>query len=118
MPYTWVDPDIFLDHQNVQIYYIYMDDNTHNPVREFWYGFYTTCADEIDDGSFDIRDVEELLTPETRAACHGDHQAILTALIDAGFLQSCGFMIDGYLCDSASRIRDAVNARMQATTTT
>jgi len=120
MPYVWTEPDVFFTHNGVTIYYIYTDDCADSPVREFWYGFYSTCGDEIDDGSFDIRDVKELLPPETQQECHDDHRAILTALIDAGFLTECGFMIDGRLCDSASLIRYGVNAytdRQQARST-
>ena len=108
MPYTWTEPDVFLSHKGVDIYYIYMDDCADNPVREDLYGFYSTCADETDEGSFDIRDVEDLLSPETLAACNDDDSAILTALIDAGFLTTQGFMIDGMLYEYAGSIRVAV----------
>jgi hypothetical protein len=110
MPYVWTDPDVFLSHKGVDIYYIYQDDLADNPVREYWYGFYTTCADEIDEGSFDIRDVAALLPPDSRAACGNDHRALLMALIEQGLLTDSGFIIDGFLCDNAQSIREAVEA--------
>ena len=113
MPYVWTEPDPILSHQGVEIYYIYQDDNAANPVREHWYGFYDTCADELDEGSFDIREVEALLPPETLASCYGDHRTLLMTLIEQGFLTSCGFLIDGYLCDNAQSIREAVEAHTQ-----
>jgi len=112
MPYTWTEPDIFLSHQGVDIFYIYMDDCADNPIREDIYGFYSTCADETDEGSFDIRDVEDLLSPETLAACNDDDAAILTALIDAGFLTANGFMIDGVLYEYTGSIREAAMKSM------
>jgi hypothetical protein len=108
MPYAWIDPDPVLTYHDVTIYYLYQDDFYENPVREFWYGFFSTCADEIDSGSFDIRDVVALLPPETRAVCEHDHQSILKALIDAGVLDPNGFLINGCRCDTATSIRDAV----------
>ena len=109
MPYVWTEPDVLLSHQGVKIDFNYQDDGADNPPREFWYGFFSSCADDLDEGSFDIREVEALLPAETRRACRGDHRAFLMALIDAGFLTAYGFMIGGYLCDNANSIRDAVN---------
>ncbi|MHB9130380.1 MAG: hypothetical protein ACYDBB_04715 [Armatimonadota bacterium] len=110
MPYHWINPDVVLSHQGVDIFYIYQDDHADNPVREYWYGFSSICADETDDGAFDIREVEALLPSELQAACRNDHRATLMVLIDQGFLTACGFIIDGYLCDNAQSIREAVEA--------
>lgn len=30
MPYIWTDPDIFLSHKGVDVYFIYMDDCANN----------------------------------------------------------------------------------------
>ena len=108
MPYVWTDPEVFLSYQGVEIYAIYAEDDHANPAREFWYGFYETCSDDDDEGASDIREVTGLLDPATLTACQDDHKAILKALIDAEFLQSHGFIVDGYLCDNANSIRDAV----------
>lgn len=112
MPYAWTNPDVFLSHRGVDIYYLYQDDFVDNPTREFWYGLYPTCSDGLGDGTFDIRDVELLLAPELRYRCRQDHQAILTALIDAGILTETGFLLDGQCYDQASRIRRAALAHL------
>jgi hypothetical protein len=110
MPYAWTDPAIFLAHHGVTIYNIYLDDYFLNPVREYWYGFDSTCADELAAGSFDIRDVEELLPPETCSACHDDPKELIAALIDNGCITSHGILIDDVLYDNSCSIREAVMA--------
>ena len=108
MPYTWIEPDIFLSHKGIDVYYLYIDDCVDNPQREYWYGFYSNCSDGLAEGSFDIREVIAVLPPATRALCGDDHAAICTALIDIGVLTNAGFIIDGLLCDNANTIREAV----------
>jgi hypothetical protein len=111
MPYLWTDPDVVLSHKGVDVYYTYPDDMAENPPSEHRFGFSLTCTDDCDDYAFDLHDVAPLLPVETRDACQGDAEALITALIDAGFLTEDGFVIDGALYDNAASIRTAVAAR-------
>lgn len=53
MPYVWVEPETFLEHNGVIIYHVYKNDNI-NDVRSCWY-----TIDITENSAFDIRDLPE-----------------------------------------------------------
>lgn len=53
MPYVWVEPETFLEHNGVTIYHVYRNDNI-NDVRCYWY-----TVDITENTAFDIRDLPE-----------------------------------------------------------
>ena len=110
MPYTWTDPDVFISHGGVDVFNVYPDNCANDPPSECRFGFDPACADDCDDRVFDVDDVTPLLPVATRMACAGEAAALITVLIDAGYLTADGFVIDGKLHTDARSIRLAVAA--------
>lgn len=108
MPYLWTDPDVFLSHGGVDVYYIYPDDLANDPPRERRFGFDPVCSDDCDEFAFDVDDVALLLPDERRALCAGDTTTLLMALIDTGVLTAEGVVINGETYTDAASIRAAV----------
>jgi len=56
MPYGWIDPEPFLTHKDITVYYTYKDDDYSNQLT-YWYttDFTHTCSDNEYD--FDVREL-------------------------------------------------------------
>ena len=37
MPYGWIDPEVFIEHNGMTVYHVYKDDEISQGCREFWY---------------------------------------------------------------------------------
>ncbi len=86
MPYvsTYTEPDIFLTHNDVNIYHIYKDDDLDEGIRTYWYGYDEDC-DDSGTSSFDIRELSNYDKDEDP-----DHKDILIEAIELGLLTSEG----------------------------
>lgn len=88
MPYAWVEPDVFMEHKGVKIYYVYWDDLIDMPPREYQCGYSELCDDSGCD-TFDVRDLAGMLG----MPCPGSEEEIrqvIAAAIDAGVLTQDG----------------------------
>lgn len=82
MPYQWIDPDLFLEHNGVAVYHCYDDSDSMT-----WYWYTTNPADcQVDEpitgeSQFDIRDLSQAgLNMDDRE----QHRLIITQAIEAG----------------------------------
>jgi hypothetical protein len=61
MPYEWVDPELFLEHEGVAVYHCYDDDNM---VSTYWYTTEITDCNvdtpELEGFQFDVRELPHL----------------------------------------------------------
>ncbi|MDA8140773.1 MAG: hypothetical protein M0036_19165 [Desulfobacteraceae bacterium] len=51
MPYAYVEPEVYLTHRGIHVYYTYRNDNADEP-RRYWFS-----TDASEDFSFDVRDL-------------------------------------------------------------
>ncbi len=58
MPMKWVEPDVYVLHKEIEVYYTYRG-NDYNDPRAYWY---STSVIEDDDFDFDVREIK---VPET-----------------------------------------------------
>jgi len=75
MPYIWTEPDLFVEHNDVEVYHTYRNDRYDDGVKEFWY----TTNLLSTDNDFDIRDLENYDTTKS-------HKEILIEAIEKGFI--------------------------------
>lgn len=83
MPYHWVDPDLFMEMEDVAIYYCYRDDEI---VSIYWYSTDPSDSDykyPLSDAQFDVRDLPNLGLDVNNAK---NHPAIIEQAIKAGIL--------------------------------
>lgn len=82
MPYAWVEPGLYLEHQGVSVYHVYRNDFMDAGAYEYQY---TVDIQERCEGQFDIRDLAAYRPGE-------DHQDILRRAIGAGELTADGIV--------------------------
>ncbi len=92
MPYAWIEPEIFMEHDGVTIYHIYKDDYLDGVARAYWYGTRPSCSDDGsgDGGEFDVRDL-----PAVEGASAEDDEGravIIRAAIERGVLTEDGLV--------------------------
>jgi hypothetical protein len=84
MPYEWVDPELFLEHEGVAVYHCYDDDNI---VSTYWYTTeITDCnvdAPELEGFQFDARELPNL---GLDANDPKNHPAIIQNAIQEGII--------------------------------
>lgn len=90
MPYAWVEPEVFMQHDGVTIYHIYKDDDFDGVARAYWYGTRPSCSDSGsgEGGEFDVRDL-----PDVKGASADDEEGrrtIIRAAIDRRLLTEDG----------------------------
>jgi len=84
MPYQWIDPELFLEHQGVAVYYAYEDGGN---ACYYWYTTDPSDDDwtwsEPDSDQFDVRDLPNLgLDVQNRA----NHAQIIRQAISQGLI--------------------------------
>lgn len=87
MPYIWAPAPVFLEHNGIEIYSIFKNDDLDLTAREYLFGYNTLCSDN-GAYAFDVRDLK----------CFNPNKTIvenLIAAIDSGEIQS---MIDESEC--------------------
>ncbi len=90
MPYerTEVEPEIFLQHGNFVVFYIYRNDRVDDGPRNGWYSL-TTDGNDNDDhgqnGTFEVAQLPD--SPHSKASLESDEgeKAHIIAAIDAGY---------------------------------
>lgn len=76
---TWVDPDLFLTHNGVNVFHTYKDDDVEQGQSFCWYTL--NCCE--DDHAFDVRDLTDEHVPFDDGEVHA---AIIRKAIDEGRL--------------------------------
>lgn len=79
MPSGWIDPEQFLRHQGIGVYYVYRHDDYDEGVREYCYTTDMYGGDCDDPCSFDVRELSSYAREKT-------HEQIIREAIDAGEL--------------------------------
>lgn len=102
MPYQWVKPEVFMQHNGVTVYHVYKNDHWEDGVRDCWYAL---CED--DESIFDYRDLpgipdSELAKYEKLFEGNGAQQVIAHA-IDVGYFD--GWDKDEVLPDAGENSR-------------
>jgi hypothetical protein len=59
MPQDWVEPDIYLTHQDYVVYHTYQDDDYQQPCSPHWFSLQACSGydDGQEEGVFDVRDL-------------------------------------------------------------
>ena len=57
MPYGWIDPEVFIEHNGMTVYHVYKDDEISQGCREFWYTTDLCGGDCNDPFAFDVREM-------------------------------------------------------------
>ncbi len=82
MPYSWVEPEKFIEHNGVAVYHTYDDDFASN-LRFY---LYTTDVCERPEFEFDVRELKTGLTID-RDNFHESIRAILRKAIEMNLLK-------------------------------
>lgn len=61
MPYTWIEPEVALEHKDVKVYHTYKDDFLDQGANTYWFVMDPT---ESEDEWFDVRDLPTWEAPD------------------------------------------------------
>ncbi len=89
MPYGWIDPEIYLQHNGVTVYHVYGTDDVSNGPRTYWYGTDIECAEE-GDGSEYTFDVRQLPRNGHDPNTDEGRKAIIREAIEVGLVTKDG----------------------------
>jgi hypothetical protein len=81
MPYEWVDPEVFLEYKDIELFVTYVDNHA-DDVNPHCFAFWEGSEEEPD--HFDIREYAHLIK-EVEPIIE-NYSIILKALIDEGYL--------------------------------
>lgn len=81
MPYGWIDPEVFIEHNGMTVYHVYKDDEISQGRREFWYTTDLCGGDCNDPFAFDVRELPTYADGKS-------HRQVIWEAIDAGILQT------------------------------
>ena len=84
MPFTYSDPEVFLEHNGVTVWHVYKDDDMDQGARDCWYTTEIDGGDSFFHGQNGTFDYRELTTeyPDT----DNDARAAIIAAIESGEL--------------------------------
>lgn len=85
--YKWVDPELAVEHQGVQVFHCYKDDEINQGRRT--YSFTTdSSGDEAEDPAFDVRDLPNWRPQEQPFNDDTEHVLkTLRAAIELGYIK-------------------------------
>lgn len=82
MPYGWMDPEVFMEHDGVPVYHTYKNDDIENQ-REYW--FTLDCS--YSEGCGQDFDVRDLPNPRRVPLDEAGKQTVIANALDQGILE-------------------------------
>lgn len=83
MPYDWVDPPIFLTHNDVVVYHIHKNDHFQDGIREYWFALQACEALDEGEHTFDVREL-----PTWKPRLGDSKERAIKDAIDSGYFDA------------------------------